>query len=171
MTSFDPKRDQLGTSSAESSDNGLCSASARLSGEHSTSEPGSVVGLPNKLTPAAPALRTETSSIGLTAGQKVCPRRHHIDKRAADLAEKAAGNPDDLLCTKQLARWLGCSVEWLEIGRSRGYGPPFIRLGRPVRYRRGDVLQWLTERRYASSSEYKTAGGRPQKPESTNAAA
>lgn len=83
-------------------------------------------------------------------------RKHHLDGRADRLiAEGAEGHPDDLLPTSQTAIWLGTSTQWLEIGRSRGYGPKFVRVSpRKVRYRRRDVLDWLRERTYASTSEY-----------------
>jgi predicted DNA-binding transcriptional regulator AlpA len=64
-------------------------------------------------------------------------------------------DPDMLLDTKQLARWLGVSVPWLEIGRSRCYGPPYKKIGpKSVRYRVGDIRKWLEERSYKSTSEY-----------------
>jgi hypothetical protein len=81
----------------------------------------------------------------------------HIDKRAAEVAALGGGaDDDDLLTTIQVAAWLGVSVQFLEIGRSSGgYGPPFTRLApRAIRYRRGDVLQWLRERTHARTSEY-----------------
>ncbi|HUS96770.1 MAG TPA: helix-turn-helix domain-containing protein, partial [Hyphomicrobiaceae bacterium] len=63
----------------------------------------------------------------------------------------------ELLSTPQLAEWLGVSTQWLEIGRSRGYGPPFIRMSpKRVRYRRGDVLDWLRERTHLCASEYRS---------------
>jgi hypothetical protein len=73
--------------------------------------------------------------------------RHHLDRRAAEIIEEGRGDFDDLLTTAATADWFGVSTEWLEIGRSKGYGPPFIRLSPSrVRYRRGDVLAWLHER-------------------------
>ena len=81
---------------------------------------------------------------------------HHIDKRAAALVEQNAANPDDLLSTSDLAEWLGVSTQWLEIGRSRGHGPKFIKLSpKCVRYRRADVLVWLSQRAHQRTSEYK----------------
>jgi predicted DNA-binding transcriptional regulator AlpA len=87
--------------------------------------------------------------------------RHHpkfflLDRRAQYIAGQAIGaDPDMLLVTKQLAEWLGVSVQWLEIGRSRGDGPPYRRLGkRAIRYSVGDVLKWLEERSYKSTAEY-----------------
>ena len=65
------------------------------------------------------------------------------------------GQPDDLLSTVDMSIWLGVSAQWLEIGRTRGYGPTFIRIGpRRVRYRRQDVLEWLAARSYQCTSEY-----------------
>src|SRR5262249_2249561 len=66
----------------------------------------------------------------------------------------------DLMATVRVAVWLGVSPEWLEIGRSKGWGPPFLRLSpRRVRYRRGDVKKWLQERAYRSTSQYETQPG------------
>jgi hypothetical protein len=100
------------------------------------------------------------------------PASHHIDKRARDLIEAAnEGTDDDLLNTPRTAVWLGVSPEWLEIGRSKGYGPPFLRLApRRVRYHRGTVKLWLLERSHASTAEYETTGGRPRKGASDAAA-
>jgi predicted DNA-binding transcriptional regulator AlpA len=92
---------------------------------------------------------------------KQAPQRHHLDRRAADIAAEAAeGDCDDLMTTSELAEMLGISVQWLEIGRSKSYGPPFVRLSpRRVRYNRSDVIAWLAERTHAATSEYET--GRP----------
>lgn len=88
------------------------------------------------------------------------PKKHHLDRRAHKLlAEGADGHPDDLLTTSQTAIWLGTSTQWLEIGRSRGFGPKFIRVSpRKVRYRRRDVLFWLEERTYQSTQDYPVVG-------------
>ncbi|RUT85467.1 DNA-binding protein [Mesorhizobium sp. M7A.T.Ca.TU.009.02.1.1] len=63
---------------------------------------------------------------------------------------------DDLLNTAQTAKLLGVSVQWVEISRSKGYGPPFIRIGpRNIRYRRDALRVWLKERaEYRSTREY-----------------
>ena len=82
-------------------------------------------------------------------------RRHHLDRRAHALIASTTGGPDDLLSTRETADWLGLSTQWLEIGRSYGYGPAFVRVSpRCLRYRRGDVLKWLTERTHACTREY-----------------
>jgi hypothetical protein len=84
-------------------------------------------------------------------------RKFHLDKRAPDLIAAGAGDPNELLTTKDVAAWLRNSVQWLEIQRTKkdGYGPPFVKLApRMVRYRRGDVLKWLDGRVHASTAEY-----------------
>jgi hypothetical protein len=82
------------------------------------------------------------------------PRKFHLDKRAAAIAAEP-GDDDKLLTTVQCANWLSVSVQWLDIGRSEGYGPPFQKLGpHMVRYHRGAVREWLLARTYYSTSEY-----------------
>jgi predicted DNA-binding transcriptional regulator AlpA len=46
---------------------------------------------------------------------------------------------------KKLANYLGKSVKWCERARWAGEGPKFIKLGRHVRYRAEDVLEWIEE--------------------------
>jgi hypothetical protein len=102
--------------------------------------------------------------------------RHHLDRRALDLIEAAnEGTDDELMTTPRVAVWLGVSPEWLEIGRSKGrWGPPYLRLSpRRIRYRVGDVKNWLKGRACRSTAEYDTstsAGpGRPKKSEAGDA--
>ena len=108
------------------------------------------------------------------------PKRLHLDRRADELlatpapganalletpAPAANGLPrsyaptdDDLLTTIEVARWLGVSTQWLEIGRCRGYGPIYVRTTpRRVRYRRADIVAFLRARRHASTAEYADA--------------
>jgi hypothetical protein len=82
------------------------------------------------------------------------PRKFHLDKRAAAIAAEP-GDDDELLTTSQMATWLGVSVQWLDIGRHAGYGPPFLKLGpHLVRYHRGSGRKWLLARTHHSTSEY-----------------
>jgi predicted DNA-binding transcriptional regulator AlpA len=84
------------------------------------------------------------------------PQRHHIDRRAGDLIGAAdAADANELLATSEVAEWLGVSTQFLEIGRHRGYGPPFVRLSpRRVRYLRSSVLDWLRDRQHRGTQEY-----------------
>jgi hypothetical protein len=82
------------------------------------------------------------------------PKRLHLDRRAASLAA-VEGDDDELLTTQQEADWLQVSIQWLEIGRIQGYGPPFERVGpRMVRYRRSKTKAWLDERTHLRTDEY-----------------
>jgi len=85
------------------------------------------------------------------------PSSHHLDRRAGELVKASStGEPDDLLNTKQTAAMLGLSPQFLEIGRSRGYGPKFVRLStRRIRYRRAAIIEWLRSREHQSTEEYR----------------
>jgi hypothetical protein len=93
------------------------------------------------------------------------PERHHNDRHAdvSLTALMAGGDPNDVLPPPETAGYLHKSEQWLALGRSRGYGPPFVRIGRTVRYRRGDLIEWLRTRLHQSTAEYDTKGaGRPR---------
>ena len=47
---------------------------------------------------------------------------------------------DRLITTKEAANMLGCCPNWLERGRCYGYGPPYRKIGRLVRYRVAEVI-------------------------------
>jgi hypothetical protein len=84
------------------------------------------------------------------------PTTHHLDRHAESIAANVTGDDDDLLTTAQVAKLLHVSTQWLEIGRSRGYGPPFTRLPpRVIRYRRDVLREWLRSRAlYQCTREY-----------------
>lgn len=51
-----------------------------------------------------------------------------------------------------ISKRLECEVKTLQAWRSRGGGPPFIKVGRLVRYDPQDVEAWIASRRVASTS-------------------
>jgi len=53
--------------------------------------------------------------------------------------------PDNLLSPAELADYLNVPIATVYRWRSRGDGPPGIRVGRHVRYRREAVEKWLDE--------------------------
>lgn len=67
----------------------------------------------------------------------------HVKQASQDEAGKA------LLCTKQVARLTGLSPSFFEKGRTYGYGPNYVRLGRAIRYRQGDVQKWMDSNHHA----------------------
>jgi hypothetical protein len=60
---------------------------------------------------------------------------------------------DDLINEIEAARMRGQSVRTLQMERLRGAGCPYVKLGRSVRYRRGDVLAFIKARIVTSTTE------------------
>lgn len=60
---------------------------------------------------------------------------------------------DSLLTERQLAALLGIGSRTPEAWRLRGGGPPYIKVGRLVRYRRADVDNWLQDQTRNSTSD------------------
>jgi predicted DNA-binding transcriptional regulator AlpA len=77
-----------------------------------------------------------------------------IDRRAHRLLD-VDFHREEMLSTREVAAWLGVSDQFLEIGRTRGYGPKFKRItDKMIRYRCGDIIDWLESRTHACTSEY-----------------
>lgn len=53
-----------------------------------------------------------------------------------------------LLNEKEAARFLSMSYRTLQSWRSAGEGPPYLKLGRSIRYRRGDLIAWVDASRH-----------------------
>lgn len=60
-----------------------------------------------------------------------------------------------LLTTREAAAWLGMSEHWLKTSRFRPEldGPPFIKIGRAVRYDTADLNKWLDAHRFRGTHE------------------
>ena len=58
-----------------------------------------------------------------------------------------------LLTPKEAANRLGLSSSWLAKARMRGDGPPYIRIGRAIRYPEDALIQWMKGRWRLSTSE------------------
>jgi predicted DNA-binding transcriptional regulator AlpA len=66
---------------------------------------------------------------------------------------------DSLLNQKQAAKILGLSVRTLERHRVAGTGPRYSRLGRLIRYRPGDLTEWVEGNlRYSTSESVEPQG-------------
>ena len=48
-----------------------------------------------------------------------------------------------LMDQKTVAAYVGKSCAWFERARMMGEGPRFVKLGRHVRYRAEDILNWI----------------------------
>jgi hypothetical protein len=58
-----------------------------------------------------------------------------------------------LLTAKEAGVYLRVSASWLAKARMRGDGPPYIRVGRSIRYAPPDLIQWKNSQRRLSTSE------------------
>ena len=59
---------------------------------------------------------------------------------------------EELLDLEWLSDLLGIPVRTIYAWRQRGEGPPAYRVGKHLRWRRGDVEAWLEERRDKAGS-------------------
>ena len=60
---------------------------------------------------------------------------------------------ETLYCESAISKKLACEEKTLQAWRSRGCGPPFVKIGRLVRYRGCDVKRWIDSRTVRSTSE------------------
>ena len=58
-----------------------------------------------------------------------------------------------LLTPKEAAKLLKVSLSWLAKARMRGDGPPYIQIGRAIRYSEAALIQWTKSRQRLSTSE------------------
>ena len=91
---------------------------------------------------------------------KIRPYRDHaigdarISMRALHIRWRAAlVQHDDLITEHEAARMRGQSVRTLQMERLRGSGCRYVKLGRSVRYRRNDVLEFIDSRVVSSTTE------------------
>ena len=67
--------------------------------------------------------------------------------------QKPSGHHLNLLSPKEAAKLLKVSTSWLAKARMNGDGPPYMRVGRSIRYSEAALLQWLKSRQRLSTSE------------------
>jgi len=58
-----------------------------------------------------------------------------------------------VLTPKDAARLMKVSLSWLAKARMRGDGPPYMRIGRSIRYAEAALMQWMKSRQRLSTSE------------------
>jgi predicted DNA-binding transcriptional regulator AlpA len=68
-------------------------------------------------------------------------------------APKPSASTVDLLKPKEVAARLKVSVSWLAKARMRGDGPPYIPVGRSIRYAETSLIQWMRSQQRTSTSE------------------
>jgi hypothetical protein len=71
----------------------------------------------------------------------------------ASAVEIPAPEPQrDLITTEEFAELVRCAPQTPRKWRVNGSGPPYLRVAGRILYRRDDVEDWLTERRYRHTS-------------------
>jgi predicted DNA-binding transcriptional regulator AlpA len=58
-----------------------------------------------------------------------------------------------LMTPNEAAEILKVSLSWLAKARMRGDGPPYIPVGRSIRYGEAALIQWMKSRQRSSTSE------------------
>jgi hypothetical protein len=76
-----------------------------------------------------------------------------LDGRLAEFGD------DALLSENQAADLLFLSVRTLQAWRCQGSGPAFVRTGRAIRYRRGDLVAWVDANRVVPGAMRREALG------------
>jgi predicted DNA-binding transcriptional regulator AlpA len=71
-------------------------------------------------------------------------------------------DPDALLPEIQAAILLNLSSRTLQAWRSKSVGPPFVRAGRAIRYRRSDILAWIETKVVMSANVAEDVGSAVQ---------
>ena len=68
-------------------------------------------------------------------------------------SEKPATIIPVVLTPKEAAQRLRLSSSWLAKARMRGDGPPYIQIGRAIRYTEAALIQWMKSRQRLSTSK------------------
>ena len=67
-------------------------------------------------------------------------------------AKSAPASDDQLLREPETCCLTGLALRTLQRMRVEGYGPPYVRLGRRVLYRMGDLRKWIADNSHTSTS-------------------
>ena len=66
---------------------------------------------------------------------------------------KPTGPAIRIFTPREAAEVLKLSISWLAKARMRGDGPAYIQIGRSIRYREEDLIEWMKARLRPSSGE------------------
>ncbi len=85
-----------------------------------------------------------------------------VRSKVSDLGNSTRNNPtfeDRLIGEKEVADLLSLGLSTVQQWRVKGKGPKFLRLGRLVRYRTSDVLDYIESLKAFSSTSEADMGG------------
>jgi hypothetical protein len=71
----------------------------------------------------------------------------------ADILQDNPGWLDEAVTTAEASRITGFPVCTLHTWRSRGGGPPFLKVGSAVRYQRRALFEWMAARQRANTAD------------------
>jgi predicted DNA-binding transcriptional regulator AlpA len=77
-----------------------------------------------------------------------------VSHSGGEIAKKSLAPTIVLLTSKEVIKLFRVSPSWLAKARMRGDGPPYIRIGRSIRYSEATVVQWMKSRQRLSTSEH-----------------
>jgi predicted DNA-binding transcriptional regulator AlpA len=78
----------------------------------------------------------------------------NIPNQGARMTQQSInGGMDRLLTPLDAAAFLCVSLSWLARARMRGDGPPFVKIGRAIRYPGSALHQWTKSQMHLSTSE------------------
>ena len=66
---------------------------------------------------------------------------------------QSLSDPDHAINENQAAEFLGVSVRTLQAWRVRGGGPPYVKIGRAVRYQRRVLVNFQEQHTVSSTAE------------------
>jgi hypothetical protein len=67
--------------------------------------------------------------------------------------------PEHMPSRAEVAKTYNIPVRYLEIAACKGGGPPFVKIGRLVRYRVRDLEDWIASNRYENTAQFKAKVG------------
>lgn len=80
------------------------------------------------------------------------PKMPNAAPRADEAGAQEPTSPAiTLLTPEEAAKLVRVSLSWFAKARMRGDGPPYILIGRSVRYREDALVQWVKERERLST--------------------
>jgi hypothetical protein len=95
-------------------------------------------------------LRDLSSEVAALTRRVVTAHSSPID---SPTAQKSAASTSPLRTPKEAADYLKCSLSWLAKARMRGDGPPYMQIGRMIRYSDTGLAQYARSRQRISTSE------------------
>ena len=93
-----------------------------------------------------------TSAPSRAKGDEGLTPKSELKSSAKPVPPAKNAPPAALITAKEAANYLRVSLSWLAKARMRGDGPPYIKVGRSIRYDQAGLIQWMKSRQRLSTS-------------------